>query len=115
MKLHVCGLSFCRSLVLVTVLHFEILQFVDLAPELALFAQPDHKERDYPDNQHNQEGKSIWDYAPFPRRNRRQRLESLIFGMFLRLEGSRAGRYLKSRFSGTAVKPRRLPSKATSI
>lgn len=30
MKLHVCGLSFGRSSVLITVLHLDILQFVDL-------------------------------------------------------------------------------------
>jgi hypothetical protein len=38
MNLHVCALSVRRSLVLVTVLHLDILQFVDLALELALFA-----------------------------------------------------------------------------
>jgi hypothetical protein len=48
-------------LVSATVLHLEILQFVELAPELALFARPDPKKRDYRENQHNQEGKSMGD------------------------------------------------------
>jgi hypothetical protein len=38
MKLHVCGLSFRRSLVLDTVLHLDILQFVDLALLVAMIA-----------------------------------------------------------------------------
>jgi hypothetical protein len=60
-------------LVLATVLHLEILQFVEFALELALFARPDHKKRDYRENQQNREGKSIRDYDPGHRRDQRQR------------------------------------------
>jgi hypothetical protein len=40
MKLHVCGLSFGGSSVIITVLYLDILQFVDPTLEFALFAQP---------------------------------------------------------------------------
>ena len=66
MKLHVRGLSIRRSLVLVTVVHLDLLQFVCPALELALFARPEREEQDYPDNQHNQEGKSIREDSPSP-------------------------------------------------